>query len=77
VRPSTIVALISGVVLGVGSLAVGVWLIVDRSMHGGVPFHYWLAPLLALGGAAIFLQLVVMYMAKVGRMEMRSRPPSE
>ena len=43
---------------------------------GGAPFHYWLAPLLSLGAAAIFFQLVVMYYLKVGRNEMRSRPPS-
>jgi hypothetical protein len=72
VRASTITALILGVLIGLGTLVVAVWVYADHS--GGKLWFYWIAPLLAIGAFAILAQLAVMYWVKVGRLETKGRP---
>ena len=71
-RASTISALIIGVLLGLGTAALAVFVYADHS--GGKLWFYWIAPLLALGVFAVIAQLAVMYWMKVGRLETKGRP---
>ncbi len=72
-RPTRILALTAGVLVGLGGLALGIIvLFVDR--QGGRPWFYWIAPLLAFGFAGMMLQLCITYWIKIGRLEVRGRP---
>jgi hypothetical protein len=64
--------LVAGIVIGLTALALGIFVFVD---HGGGNFwFYWIAPLLAIGFAAVMVQLAVQYWIKVGRLEVKGRP---
>lgn len=76
-KPSTMAAVVCGVFFALVGFASGIWLLVDRSMHGGVAWHYWFAPFLAIGFGALFAQLVVLYWVKVGRTEQRRSRAAE
>jgi len=71
-RPTTISALIIGVVLALATLGLGIFVYADHS--GGKLWFYWIAPLLAIGVFATVVQLAVMYWVKVGRLETKGRP---
>jgi len=74
VRPTTILALIGSVVMGLGAFVVGVALILDHhALHA--KWHYWIAPVVMMGIAIALWQISAMYMVKVGRYELRNRPP--
>lgn len=73
-RPSTAVSIAFAVLLGLGGIGLGIFLIADHNLQS-VKWHYWLAPLLMIGTSAALLQLTALYMSKVGRTELRSRPP--
>src|SRR5215207_4794758 len=66
VRPSTISMIFAGLVVGLGGLVLCLYAFVERP--GGKPWFFWIAPLLAIGFAAVMVQLVVMYWMKVGRL---------
>jgi hypothetical protein len=72
VRPSHISTIVAAVIIGLGSLFLGIYALVERP--DAKPWFYWTAPLLALGFAAIMAQLAVMYYLKVGRLEHKGRP---
>jgi len=71
-RPSTISAIVVGVVIALGGATFGVLAFIGRGSHK--PWFYWISPLLAIGFLAVMAQLVVMYWVKVGRLEVRGRP---
>ena len=71
-RASTISALIIGVVVGILSLVLGIYVFADHS--GGKLWFYWIAPLLAIGFFGVMAQLTVVYWLKVGRLETKGRP---
>ena len=74
-RPTTVLSLVAAGLLGAGGIGVAVFLILDHhSQHA--KWHYWLAPFIMIGVAVALWQLTAMYMMKVGRAELRSRPPS-
>ena len=74
-KPSEIMGMLGGIVLGLGVVALAVFMYVDRT-HAK-PWHFWIAPLLALLAAASLIQLAVGYWIKVGRLETKGRPRSE
>lgn len=74
-RPTTVLSLTAAVLLGLGGVAIGVFLLLDHKGQSA-PWHYWLAPLLMIGAAVTLWQLTAMYMTKIGRAELRSRPPA-
>jgi fucose permease len=67
--------MLGGIVLGLGVIALAVFMYVDRT-HAK-PWHFWIAPLLGLLAAASLIQLAVGYWVKVGRLETKGRPRSE
>jgi drug/metabolite transporter (DMT)-like permease len=71
-RPSTIVSLITGVVVALAGLALGILAFVERGSHR--PWFYWIAPLLAIGFAGVMANLIAQYYVKVGRLEVKGRP---
>jgi uncharacterized membrane protein HdeD (DUF308 family) len=71
-RSSTISMMIAGVLVGLVGLALGIYYFVERGHHK--PWFFWIAPLLAIGFAAVMVQLVVGYWMKVGRLETKGRP---
>jgi hypothetical protein len=75
VKPSEILGMLGGVVLGLGVLALVVFMYVDRNM--AKPWHFWIAPLLGIVAAASLVQLAVGYYLKVGRLETKGRPRSD
>jgi hypothetical protein len=72
VRPSTISALISAIVIGLIALVLGVGVFVDHT--GGKLWFYWIAPLLVIGFFGVMAQLTLLYWVKVGRLETKGRP---
>ena len=72
-RPTTIISLVVSALLGLGGIALSIFLLLDR--QSGVKWHYWLAPFMMIGAAAMLLQLTALYMKQIGRREMRSHPP--
>jgi fucose permease len=75
VKPSEILGMAGAIFLGLGTAAIAVFMYVDRNT--GKPWHFWIAPLLALGAAAALVQLAAGYWLKVGRLETKGRPRSE
>jgi hypothetical protein len=75
VRPSEIMVLAVGVVIGLAVLVLGVGVVFDHS--GGKFWFYWIAPLLALGVAAGIGSMAAGYYMKVGRLEAKGRPRSD
>ena len=74
-RPSVFLSLIGAAVFGLGTAAMAMFMYLDRNT--AKPWHFWIAPLLALGAAAALIQLGVSYWVKVGRLETKGRPRSE
>jgi hypothetical protein len=75
VRPSVFLSLMGAVVLGLGTTAVAMFMYLDR--NSAKPWHFWIAPLLALAAAGALIQLCIGYWVKVGRLETKGRPRSE
>ena len=75
VKPSEILGMIGGIVFALGTIAIAVFMYVDR--NHAKPWHFWIAPLLALGSASALVQLTVGYWMKVVRLETKGRPRSE
>ena len=74
-KPSEIMGMLGGIVLALGTLAIAVFMFVDRNW--AKPWHFWIAPILAVVTAASLIQLAVGYWMKVGRLEVKGRPRSE
>ena len=74
-KPSTIMGMLGAIVFGLGTAAVAVFMYFDRD-HAK-PWHFWIAPILAVVTAASLIQLAVGYWMKVGRLEVKGRPRSE
>lgn len=74
-KPSTITSLVFAVTFGVGSIGLALWFFFMEKDGDGVKWHFWLAPILMIGLGALLAQLTATYWVKVGRTEMRSRPP--
>ena len=74
-KPSEILSMAGGVLFAIGTAAIAVFMYLDR--NHAKPWHFWIAPLLALGVAASLLQLAVAYWMKVGRLETKGRPRSD
>ena len=72
-RPTTVLSLVFSALLGLSGVAISIYLLIDR--QGDVKWHYWAAPFMMIGAGVTLLQLTLMYMAQIGRREMRSRPP--
>jgi hypothetical protein len=75
VKPSEILGIAGAAVFSLGTLAIAVFMWVDR--NSAKPWHFWIAPLLAVGAAAALAQLAVGYWIKVGRLETKGRRRSE
>jgi hypothetical protein len=75
VKTSEILGMLGAIVLALGTLAIAVFMFVDRNW--AKPWHFWIAPLLAVVTAASLVQLAVGYWIKVGRLEVKGRPRSE
>jgi predicted signal transduction protein with EAL and GGDEF domain len=75
VRPTTIIALVIGVVAAVTAVVLGAVALFGAS--GGKPWFYWLAPLLALGAGGLLVALGVGYWVRVGQLEVKGRPRSD
>lgn len=73
-RPTTVLSLVAAALLGAGGVALAIFVLLDHHSQQA-KWHYWLAPFVMIGVAVTLWQLVALYMAKVGRTEMRSRPP--
>ena len=71
-RPSELVLMVLGVLVGIAALALGALQLLDRS--SGNPWFFWIAPLLAIGFAGVAFNLVIQYYVKVGRLESKGRP---
>ena len=74
-KPSEIMGMVGAIVFGLGTAAIAVFMYVDR--NHAKPWHFWIAPLLALAAAGALIQLAVGYWVKVGRLESKGRPRSE
>src|SRR5262249_8542321 len=74
VRPTHLSLLVIAILLeiGVAITAIGFWI----GSHGGKPWHYWFAPILALQVAVAITLFAIAYWRNVGRLEMRGRPRS-
>ena len=72
-RPTTVIALVTSALLGLAGIALSIDLLWFR--QGEVKWHYWASPFMMLATAGLLLQLTAMYMQKIGRKELRSRPP--
>ena len=70
-RPTYISVLVIAVLVEIGVIvaAFAFWVASD----GGEPWHYWIAPILALQAAGLILMLVAGYWLQIGRVEMRGR----
>jgi fucose permease len=75
VKPSEILGMLGAIVFALGTLAVAVFMFVER--NSAKPWHFWIAPLLGVAAAAAIAQLIVGYWIKVGRLETKGRPRSE
>jgi len=75
VKPSTIMAMLGAIVFALGTIALAVFMYVDR--NNAKPWHFWIAPLLGLAAAGALIQLTVGYWVKVGRLETKGRPRSD
>jgi hypothetical protein len=73
VRPTRVLALVTGILVGLGGILLGV-IVLFADRQSGRPWFYWIAPLLAFGFAGMMVQLCVAYWIKVGRLEARGRP---
>ena len=74
-RPSEIMLLVTGVVIGLLGLVLGIGVVFDAG--GGKFWFYWIAPLLALGVAGGIGSMAAGYWMKVGRLEAKGRPRSD
>jgi hypothetical protein len=74
-RPSAIVWSVIGLIIAIDLL--GVTLIIWTQAEGGKPWHYWIAPVMALQAVMLLALLAFGYFWKVGRLEARGRPRSE
>ena len=74
-RPSEIMMLALGVIIGLAGVALGVGLIFHHS--GGKFWFYWISPLLAIGFGGMLISLSAGYYTKVGRLETKGRPRSD
>jgi hypothetical protein len=72
VRPTTILSLLAGLLIGAVGVVVGVMLYVDRM--GGYLWFYWVAPLLVLVFGLMMLNLLRQYWVRVGKLEVKGRP---
>jgi hypothetical protein len=73
VRPTRVLALIAALLMVLGGIGLFVYVMFVNRPSGRLWF-YWIAPLLALGFAGMFLNLVVQYWVRIGRLEARGRP---
>ncbi len=74
-RPSEIILLVTGVVIALIGVVLGIGVIFDHS--GGKFWFYWIAPLLMVGLGGVLASLTVGYYVKVGRLEAKGRPRSD
>ena len=74
-RPSEIMLLVTGVVIGLLGLVLGIGVVFDAG--GGKFWFYWIAPLLMIGLGGLMIQLSIAYYMKVGRLAMKGRPRSD
>ena len=74
-RPSEIILLVTGVVIALIGVVLGIGVIFDHS--GGKFWFYWIAPLLMVGLGGVLASLAVGYYVKVGRLEAKGRPRSD
>jgi hypothetical protein len=74
VRPTTILSLITGVLIALGGIGLGIYLFWDRP--GGRDWFYWAAPLLTLAFGGLTGSLLMQYRNRVGRLETKGRPRS-
>jgi heme/copper-type cytochrome/quinol oxidase subunit 4 len=75
VRPSVFLSLIGAIVFALGTVAMAMFMYLDR--NSAKPWHFWIAPLLSLAAAGALIQLAISYWVKVGRLETKGRPRSE
>jgi uncharacterized membrane protein (UPF0136 family) len=73
-RPTTIIALLSAVIIGIALAVAGLVYFVNRD-HG-MPWFFWAAPLLVLAFGFTLLALSRGYWMQVGKLETRGRPTS-
>jgi hypothetical protein len=68
-------ALVLGIIVAVFAFVAGMLALVDSA--GGKPWHFWIAPLLALGFGAMMVFIAAGYWVKLGRLETKGRPRSD
>ena len=74
-RPSEIILLVTGVVIALIGVVMGISVIFDHT--GGKFWYNWIAPLLMVGLGGVLGSLAVGYYVKVGRLEAKGRPRSD
>ena len=74
-RPTTVAAIITALVVAGLALALGIYAFVERPYSQ--PWFFWIAPLLAIGFFGAMVNLCVQYWMKVGRLETKGRPVRE
>lgn len=74
-KPTYVAWIVVGALIGIDIFVTS--LIVLTQATGGKPWHYWIAPVLALQAAILLCLLAFGYFWKVGRLELRSRHRSE
>jgi hypothetical protein len=72
VRPTTILSLLTGLLIGVVGVASGVYLYAVRDRD--YQWFFWLAPVLLLAFGFMMLNLLRQYWVRVGKLEVKGRP---
>jgi uncharacterized membrane protein YhhN len=71
-RPTTILSLLAGLLLGIVGVLVAITLVVDRTRN--YMWFFWAAPLLVLVFGLMMLNLLRQYWVRVGKLEVKGRP---
>jgi hypothetical protein len=72
VRPTTILSLLAGLLIGIVAIIAAIMLWVDRDRN--YQWFFWAAPLLVLAFGGLMLNLLRQYWVRVGKLEVKGRP---
>jgi NADH:ubiquinone oxidoreductase subunit 6 (subunit J) len=72
VRPTTILSLLAGLLIGIVAILTAIMLVVDRDRN--YEWFFWAAPLLVLAFGFMMLNFLRQYWVRVGKLEVKGRP---